>query len=107
MFEESKQERLILLNTEIMTLKLLEATANTHSFTAAIGDHAKTVRNKTAKLVKALEEYVTNQNSLKDKGVQVLMSQLSVNEKEREDLKKWAHKLGVACGTTSKRRRKP
>ena len=95
------------LNSSIMELKLLEASGNTHAFTVPIADAAKALGKKTLKVVKAVEEYVANPGCLKQKAILTLIAQCSLNEKEREDLKKWAIRLGVQVSDGSgKKRRK-
>ena len=106
-FDNNKQNILMELNSAVMSLKLLEATAGTHIFTKPIGEAASKLRSKTVKLAKAMEDYVINATCLRDKGHVVLMSQVSVNEKEREDLNAWAAELGlVHAAPSGKRARK-
>ena len=108
-FNAEKQNTLMELNSATMQLKLLEAAAEMHAFHAPFALASKALGKKTSKLSKALEEYVCNPSSVKDKGVLVLVSQPSMNTKEREDHFKWAGKLGVTIAGTggpAKKRKK-
>ena len=84
------------LNSSTMQLKLLEAAADMHAFHAPFGVASKTLR----KVSKALEDYVVNPGSLKEKGILVLIAQASVNKQEREDHMTWAGKLNVSIAGT-------
>ena len=68
--------------------------------------HSSSVISKTAKIGKALEEWVVNKESVKDKGINLLMEMVKVNRAERGDLKKWADKMDVTVGCAEEPRKK-
>ena len=94
-FVAQSQTVLSELNSAIVHLKLLEATAKANAMTIPIAERAKHLCTKTGKVAKAVEQLVVNADSVKDNGLVVLMQSVKVNRSEREDLNGWAEKLDV------------
>ena len=68
-FTNGVREELMAFGSAIMQLKLLEAASDMHAYHAPFGIGCTTLRNKTAKVSKAMEDYMCNPTSGKENGV--------------------------------------
>ena len=87
---------------------MLAATAAGNRQTSIVAEDAATLVKKMGKIMKSLEMWMAEPNSLKEKGLAVLIQQFNNIIKEKTDVFEWAAKLGVPGfdKSASKRRKK-
>ena len=111
-FVDNKQQHMMLLSCSITELKILQVTVSEQKFTGAMtktvassfSDNLKVSLSKFIKVQKAVEAWAMDPSCLKEKGLAMLSSQVSMIMIEKRDLMEWADRLNIQTGQPPKKK---
>ena len=99
----NRSDKMVLLSTVTAELKMLAVTAAASKFTVPVGDEATVLVKKMTKVYKAIEAWISDPSSLKEKALSVLAQQYHSVMSEKKDLDAWVEKVGLGSSKKGKK----